>query len=198
AMENGRKMNKGLIDDFVEDLENENFSGIIEVIEVINSVNSNTKKDDKKDLQSEQKNNDESLSQQNKNNSNDNEENPWLQTDTAVTSKILNHKNNKRIKSLGENKSDKLISKTKKHQLKNQIKEDIVEIDESKKKEKKKKKNVTFNNNINHTTKIDENLSDSNDENDEAIKNFVHIKNSTAFSHRELVARAFANDNVVD
>ncbi|RHZ79054.1 hypothetical protein Glove_152g42 [Diversispora epigaea] len=283
AIENERKINKGLIDDFVEELENENFSGsdnddknnnqekqqkiknddnnnnnnnkifngrmkigakkksnsdnsnnlnnlnnlddsddldnlVIEkrpVIEVINSDSKkDDKKDDKKDLQSEQnkQNNDES---QNKNNSNNNEENPWLQIDTTVTSKILNHKNNKRIKSSGENKSDKLISKTKKHQLKNQIKEDDVEIDVNKtftiittatttqivdnqdkvkESKKKKKKNVTSNNN----TKIDKNLSDSNNENDETIKNFVHVKNSTAFSHRELVARAFANDNVVD
>ena len=28
--------------------------------------------------------------------------------------------------------------------------------------------------------------------------NFVHVKNPTAFSQRKLVARAFANDNVIE
>jgi hypothetical protein len=28
--------------------------------------------------------------------------------------------------------------------------------------------------------------------------NFVHVKNPVAFSQRELVARAFANDNVIE
>ncbi|CAG8795936.1 16578_t:CDS:10 [Gigaspora margarita] len=154
-------------------------------------------------LLSEPMSNNDSVNQQVESQQNDSEEiNPWLQHDTSklVTS---SKKVNKSINIKNSKKLDKLASKLNKQKHEMQMKVD-VEIDMNKimtvqvadNNTKKEVKTVATDNSAIENVNIE---SDSDDDaNAEAIKNFINVKNPTAFTQRELVARAFANDNVVE
>nr|CAG8493811.1 5403_t:CDS:10 [Entrophospora candida]CAG8553343.1 6851_t:CDS:10 [Entrophospora candida] len=124
----------------------------------------------------------------------DGEINPWLQTDTSQVMAI-SKKNNKVTNKKNETKSDKLVNKLKRQ--KQSRKEDDVEIDLD---------NVlTFNESlqkIEKQTKVvkitDKEIEEVDVEEDEKITNdYIHSKDTLKFTQRELVSRAFANDNVV-
>ncbi|RIB15414.1 small-subunit processome [Gigaspora rosea] len=161
------------------------------------------KNDSEVSLLSEPRSNNDSVNQQVESQQNDSEEiNPWLQHDTSklVTS---SKKVNRSINIKNSNKLDKLSSKLNKQKHGMQMKEDI-EIDMNKimtvhvadNNTKKEVKTAATDNSAIENVNIE---SDSDDDaNAEAIKNFVNVKNPTAFTQRELVARAFANDNVVE
>ncbi|CAG8467183.1 1318_t:CDS:2 [Acaulospora colombiana] len=140
---------------------------------------------------------------------NSDEENPWLQVDSSRVS-TPSKKKNKGFDLKESNKSDKLVSKLKKLKEKSK-KDDDVEIDMDKvltinstvkiigRKKKKKEEGVLQSEKI-HSDVIDESVGSDDEENPhvEEMENFVHSKSSMAFKQRELVARAFANDNVID
>ncbi|CAG8523271.1 11690_t:CDS:2 [Funneliformis mosseae] len=231
AMERDKNRTRGIIDDFVEDLENEKFN------------EENTKKDENKEAKKstivhvgnnigrmifgagskksvseheinikklskstfEPKSSLEDISEKSKIDStssipaesmkinysletnSEEEVNPWLQIDS---SKIISSskKNNKGIVK-ENNKSDKIVSKLKKQKDKDKS-QDGIEIDVS--------KVLTISSaQITGATNSDE-KSENDSETFDVETNFVHVKNPTAFSQRELVARAFANDNVVE
>ncbi|CAG8470267.1 16827_t:CDS:10 [Acaulospora morrowiae] len=227
AMERDRKKTKGFIDDFIEDLKNlidaekrssnahsDGQTGIKvsfghgpEITKVSKST-FDPKSDDEDELvtQSELNNVSTQAKTQDENNSiqkNDSdEENPWLQTDSSkvVTS---SKKKNRGIDLKESNKSNKLVSKLKKLKRGRKTDEDDVEIDvdrvlvighEKKKVEKLESEKIP-----DDTTITDRNTVSENEDNSIVMtENFVHTENSMAFTQRELIARAFANDDVID
>ncbi|KAI8379757.1 Utp14 protein-domain-containing protein [Radiomyces spectabilis] len=127
------------------------------------------------------------------------ESNPWLQNDTSRLAKKAS-KSNKAINGKNETKSEQNISKIKKNKKEAQALQDTedVEIDLSKaltvKSPAKKSEAKAV------TVSVAENASDDDDESDDdkAVENAIVHSSKVAFSQRELVARAFANDNVVE
>ncbi|RUP47697.1 Utp14 protein-domain-containing protein [Jimgerdemannia flammicorona] len=138
------------------------------------------------------------------------ESNPWLQADTSrvVTQ---SKKQNKGVGKASDAKSDKLVSKLKKQKwLAGERDEEDIEIDlgnaltlaEATRaaKTKKKAKQNSSDAAVADTEDRDDGQDEDSDLDDVADKQpkMVHAKNALAFSQRELVARAFANDNVVE
>ncbi|ORX98593.1 small-subunit processome [Basidiobolus meristosporus CBS 931.73] len=107
----------------------------------------------------------------------DDESNPWLQHDNKVSTQ--SKKVNKAVGKT-ENKSEKLVSKLKK-KTKDQ-EDDSVDID--------------LNNVLTFSTADGDDSDASNDESESIA--ITHVKNPNAFTQRDLVQRAFANDNVVE
>ncbi|RIA97330.1 small-subunit processome [Glomus cerebriforme] len=241
AMDKEKYRTRGMIDDFIEDLENEENSTKDEKTKkevkksTITHVGNNPgrmifggfekstsehKFDIKKlsksifDLKSssaeEPKDDDNKLTEPINNYSSEinfEEENPWLQTDST---KIVSSskKNNKGIIK-ENNKSDKIVSKLKKQKQGDQS-QNGIEIDVDKILTIGSVQNKSMNENDQRGKEIKE-INSPTSRSDKASKfksmedydtfdvetNFVHVKNPTAFSQRELVARAFANDNVI-
>ncbi|KAK9768313.1 hypothetical protein K7432_001115 [Basidiobolus ranarum] len=108
----------------------------------------------------------------------DDESNPWLQHDSKVSTQ--SKKVNKAV-GKGENKSEKLVSKLKKKSKDQE--DDSVDLD--------------LNNVLTLRNADADQSDDSADLDDESIK-LTHVKNPNAFTQRDLVQRAFANDNVVE
>ncbi|GBC07953.1 hypothetical protein RclHR1_07800006 [Rhizophagus clarus] len=239
ATEREKRCTQGMIDDFIEDLENEenatkevkkepkessithvgNNPGRMVFGRSIEKSISEHKVDIKKlsksifDLESspseeskEANNQTESINDYSME-TNFEEENPWLQTDT---SKILSSskKNNKGI--INENnRSDKMVSKLKKLKQGDQS-QDGIEIDidkvlaigsvqmaENKSNEKEDSSIPRSDDTTNEKSKF-KSVEEISDDTPDVETNFVHAKDSIAFSQRELVARAFANDNVIE
>ncbi|CAB4446072.1 unnamed protein product [Rhizophagus irregularis] len=138
---------------------------------------------------------------------NSEEENPWLQTDS---SRIVSSskKNNKGIIK-ENNRSDKIVSKLKKLKQGDQS-QDSIEIDADKvltigsvqmtenKNNKIEDSSISRNDNTSNAKSKFKSAEENSDDTLDVEANFVHTKDSIAFSQRELVARAFANDNVVE
>lgn len=122
------------------------------------------------------------------------ESNPWLQADTSRLTKKAS-KNNKAISGQTETRVEHSISKMnkKKKELSTGVTED-VELDLTKVMSIKTNKNKTIAKSKPAKGESDSELDDDSD-NDEA-QQMVH-KDKVSFSQKELVARAFANDDVV-
>jgi U3 small nucleolar RNA-associated protein 14 len=128
----------------------------------------------------------------------ENESNPWLQADTSRLAKKAS-KSNKAISGQTETRAEHSISKMnkKKKELSTDVAED-VELDLTKIMSIK----TTTNNSVAKPKRAreesDSESEDDNSDNDEAAttRQMVH-KDKVTFSQRELVARAFANDDVV-
>ncbi|CAI2170545.1 14052_t:CDS:2 [Funneliformis geosporum] len=254
AMERDKNRTRGIIDDFVEDLENENFdeentkkdetieskkSSIVHVgnnlgrmifgagskkstseheIKIkklskstfepnssLKDTSEKSKVDSISSIPVESMKIDYSLET-----NSEEEVNPWLQNDSSKI--ILSSKKNNKGIVKENNKSDKIVSKLKKHKDKDKL-QDGIEIDVSNvltissaqingqdKKNKQKKKDINSLTEQDATNSDEKSKLKSTEDDSETFDetNFVHVKNPTAFSQRELVARAFANDNVVE
>ncbi|CAG8600169.1 9919_t:CDS:10 [Dentiscutata erythropus] len=159
------------------------------------------KKDSEASLLSEPGYNNDSTNQQDESQNDSEEINPWLQHDTSKLA-TSSKKVNKSINIKNSNKLNKLASKLNKQKREMQMKED-VEIDMNKiitvqVADNTKKEVKTAATDKSAIENVNVESDNDNDDNAEAIKNFVNVKNPTAFTQRELVARAFANDNVVE
>ncbi|CAO3643227.1 unnamed protein product [Cunninghamella blakesleeana] len=124
-------------------------------------------------------------------NDDNDESNPWLQNDTSRLSKQASKKNKaekkKKTKSVKENEED-------------------VELDPSNALLLKKPSTTTNNNNQsksvttneqNDSTNLD-NGDDDDDQDNTSVPTMIAKSKNVSFNQRELVARAFANDNVVE
>ncbi|KAF9575443.1 hypothetical protein EC968_003048 [Mortierella alpina] len=150
------------------------------------------------------------------NDSDDGSTNPWLQTDKHHQGKIA-RKNDKGM-TKDSSKADKLQAKMKKHKAGDAGSDDEVQIDtssfltlskdsqkerglhKSESEEKATETSATASKKTNKATKAaaaTESGSDDDSDASEAEPVMVHSKTAAALSQRDLVARAFANDNVV-
>ncbi|KAG9301666.1 hypothetical protein G9A89_016737 [Geosiphon pyriformis] len=133
------------------------------------------------------------------------ESNPWLQVESKVATS--SKKINKGIVK-GSQKSEKLVAKLKKKKTAPQNKELEINPDilltiggsqESAKSKNPKIIKASSSTDLNLTSHQDEDSQDDLDLDYVRIPNtIVHAKSPAAFTQRELVARAFANDNVVE
>lgn len=128
----------------------------------------------------------------------DDNENPWLQADTSRLSKKAS-KNNKIISGQTETRAEHSISKMKKTKKEKEV--DVaedVELDLTNVMSIKKSTAETKKPNV-AKAKLAKGESEDEEEessDDDTNQKMVH-KNNISFSQRELVARAFANDDVV-
>jgi U3 small nucleolar RNA-associated protein 14 len=135
--------------------------------------------------------------------------NPWLQADTSKLAKQSRKANKAQGKT--EDKAEMLVSKLKKNQKSKQLDaEDDVEIDldnvltiaqaKSKNAEAKHKATKQSPTSAKKAAPADDTFAsddDGDDDDGDVDSGMVHTKNPLAFTQRELVEQAFANDNVV-